>query len=203
MTQKNHSKRKFFPVIAIFLIFFIPFGFAWYTYQGHSIFNKTTNRGTLIKPPINILNLPLTNAQGEAIKEPALLGHWLFVYVSPNKCTEICQRNLYAMRQIRKATGKEQMRVRRAILTFTGAAKQSTLNNLLQNDYKGTAHFKISRRKFAELIQNQPSAKLALTTGYLYLVDPQGNLMMGYAPNTKPDNILKDLEKLLKVSQVG
>jgi hypothetical protein len=37
----------------------------------------------------------------------------------------------------------------------------------------------------------------------IYLVDPLGNAMMVYAPETDPRDILKDLKKLLRVSKVG
>ncbi len=200
MKEKTRNKLT---LIALCLIFLVPLGAAMYTYNSDKLFNRTTNRGILIQPPINMLSLPLSNPKGEAIKQPALRGHWLYIYVSPRACGKTCQQNLYNIRQIRTAIGKDQGRVRRAILTFTGTVKDNTLNNLLKNDYKGTAHFEISRSRFANLIEHLPSAKLALTTGYLYLVDPQGNLMMGYAPGAKPADILKDLEKLLKISQVG
>jgi hypothetical protein len=35
------------------------------------------------------------------------------------------------------------------------------------------------------------------------LIDPLGNLMMRFDPDVEPDGILEDLEKLLKLSQVG
>ena len=36
-----------------------------------------------------------------------------------------------------------------------------------------------------------------------FLIDPLGNLMMAYAPDAPPKGVLKDLRKLLKVSQIG
>jgi len=39
--------------------------------------------------------------------------------------------------------------------------------------------------------------------GYLYFVDPHGNIMMGYAPDAKPSGQFKDLKHLLKLSHIG
>ena len=39
--------------------------------------------------------------------------------------------------------------------------------------------------------------------GRIYIIDPQGNLMMSYAPNVNPGDIYKDLKKLLRSSRIG
>jgi hypothetical protein len=37
----------------------------------------------------------------------------------------------------------------------------------------------------------------------IYIVDPHGNLMMGYAPTGAARGILRDLERLLRLSTIG
>jgi hypothetical protein len=37
----------------------------------------------------------------------------------------------------------------------------------------------------------------------IYLMDPEGNILMYYPSHTDPMNILKDLKHLLEVSQIG
>ena len=39
--------------------------------------------------------------------------------------------------------------------------------------------------------------------GRIYLVDPLGNLVMSYPPGTDPRDLLKDLGRLLRLSQIG
>ena len=39
--------------------------------------------------------------------------------------------------------------------------------------------------------------------GRIYLVDPMGNLMMFYEPDADAKGMVKDLERLLKISYVG
>jgi hypothetical protein len=37
----------------------------------------------------------------------------------------------------------------------------------------------------------------------IYLVDPLGNLMMFYEPDSKPRGLLEDMKRLLRLSQIG
>ena len=43
----------------------------------------------------------------------------------------------------------------------------------------------------------------AATSDRIYLIDPLGNLMMSYAPDSNPKGMLQDLKRLLGLSQVG
>ena len=38
---------------------------------------------------------------------------------------------------------------------------------------------------------------------HFYLADPRGNVMMRFPANAEPRRMLKDLERLLKASQIG
>lgn len=71
-------------------------------------------------------------------------------------------------------------------------------------------------RQFAlmsDLIRVRPSAELLkklygvnsgeLADGMLFLIDPEGNLMMRYAPGFDPYKVKSDLLHLLKISQIG
>ena len=56
--------------------------------------------------------------------------------------------------------------------------------------------------------ENQPDLKLVNTANQsvpegIYIIDPNGNLVFRYAIVTNPKDILQDLKRLLKVSQIG
>jgi len=40
-------------------------------------------------------------------------------------------------------------------------------------------------------------------SGWIYLVDPLGNLLMRYPTTVKPGGMLKDLKRLLRLSKIG
>ncbi len=201
--RSSTPKRPVLTVAIIFLLFFGPLVAAWILYEsGKTIGEGTTNHGQLIQPPRNLYDLNLTDTDGIALQQP-FHRHWVLLYVTPNTCNQDCQKDLYYMRQIWIAVNKNSYRVQRAILTFVGNTSDVHLSQLLQTDFKGTQHVIADKQQFAKVMAGLPSTDLALNSGYLYLVDPLGNIMMAYAPGTNPSGILKDLEKLLRISQIG
>lgn len=185
-------------LLILTLTFVIPLVAAWFAYsKGMFISGKTTNHGTLIIPAIDIKSLALRDAQNLPVVNH-LHGKWWLLYLTANPQDPLAQRNLYYMRQIRQATGKNRDRVARAIVT-TGATPG--LNQWLNSHYPDTSLLIISPEKIAEL--QITTKKLALLRGSLYLVDPLGNIMMLYSSDAAPKGILKDLERVLKVSQIG
>ncbi len=179
------------------LIFVIPFMAAWLAYaKGFFITGKTTNHGTLVLPPVNISVLALQNDQHQVIT--TLQGKWWLLYLTDNLNSADSKRTLYYTRQIRQATGKNRDRVARGIIAMN---LDDTQLKWLASHYPNTNVFTISPEKIAELEKN--TKKLALVKGSLYLVDPLGNIMMSYAQDAAPKGILKDLERVLKVSQIG
>ncbi len=97
-----------------------------------------------------------------------------------------CEEATRLLRQITIALGKEGHRVARLLVQQTGA-----LNAQLQQGYPA-------------LIQLTSSATEVFNKGQgIYLVDPLGNIMMYYSKNFVGKELLKDLKKLLKNSNIG
>ena len=65
-------------------------------------------------------------------------------------------------------------------------------------DYAGTLTI---RMQDASLISGFPAPEDG--KNHIYLLDPLGNLMLRYPRDADPSRMKKDLERLLKVSQVG
>lgn len=188
----------------IFLIFILPILLALIFYKdSDKLIFKTTNHGTLIQPSPQLTSLQLKTSDGANIPNEQLHGKWLLLYVNPINCNQNCQKTLFYMRQIRLATGAERDRVQRAIITFKSKKPDSNLIKFLQGNYQGTQHWITDKKQFRKIMGITPLTMLAMTQGYIYLVDPLGNIMMGYALTENPSDIFKDLQKLLKVSQIG
>lgn len=205
MTNQNQFKKpSIYVLILLFLIFIIPVILAWIFYdEGDKIAHDTTNRGALIQPPKDMSQFSLQTSQGQSFDQKAIRGKWLMLYVLPTRCDDTCNKNLFYMRQIRTATGKESDRVQRVLLTFTSNKKDPALDQKLTTDYAGTLWVVATPKQFQQVMGQSPATTLAMTQGYLYLVDPLGNIMMGYSVDAKPSDIFKDLQKLLRVSQIG
>ncbi|HKT94491.1 MAG TPA: cytochrome C oxidase subunit I, partial [Paraburkholderia sp.] len=48
-----------------------------------------------------------------------------------------------------------------------------------------------------------PATETTKDTDHIYLVDPNGNLMMRFPANADPSKIKQDVTKLLKWSRIG
>ena len=123
--------------------------------------------------------------------------------LNPGQCDKNCETWLYNIRQVRRATGKHRGRVERIILTFNSERKDPKLHSLLQHEYTGTQHLSTQQSLFTKIIKRNVHADYALKQGTIYVVDPHGNVMMTYRPDASPTDIYKDMERLLKVSQIG
>jgi cytochrome oxidase Cu insertion factor (SCO1/SenC/PrrC family) len=197
--------RKFSPktikLSAILLTFLIPFALAgWYYRHPQALALGGVNHGTLLQPTLNLASLQLSTLNGQPFTEQQIHGHWWLIYVTPDSCDKTCQTHLYDLHQIRTATGKDRTRVARALISFS---TDTSIDRLLQAAQDDTQHLLANKQQFQQALQALPSTTLALQQGYLYLVDPLGNLVLGYPPHTKPEDLLKDLQRLLRISQIG
>jgi cytochrome oxidase Cu insertion factor (SCO1/SenC/PrrC family) len=186
---------------AIILTFAIPLALAWWCYKHpQELTLGTTNHGTLLQPTQNLTALQLTTLNGQPFTAQQAHGVWWLIYLAPANCNKACQTHLFDMRQIRTATGKDRTRIARALITFT---PDPQIDHLLQSAHDETQHLLANKQQFNQALQVLPSTPLALQQGYLYLVDPLGNLVLGYPPQTNPEDLLKDLQRLLRISQIG
>lgn len=173
--------------------FAVAFGLHWFKWRP----TNTGNHGTLIQPPRPLPENGLREADGRPLPTADLRGKWLLVLAGDGPCEADCTRQLHLMRQIQIAQNKEMSRLRRVWLS-AGAARDPLLPQL--------------RQQYPELVVAIPPGGDAATawryaldgSSYrLYLVDPLGNAMMRYAPETDPTHVRKDLERLLRYSWVG
>lgn len=161
---------------------------------------STTNRGELVQPARPIKDADLATIDNKAVKFSEFRGKWTMVYFADAECDEACLKNIYSMRQVHKALGKEQERAQRIFIPL-GAIPAGLLKTKLQ-DYAGMIVLTGPSHNINELAQ-QFILPDAATVDFqrIYLVDPLGNLMMTYRDN--PNGMLKDLNHLMKTSSAG
>ena len=199
-------KKPFWILTAIVLLFAVPLLLAALLLHQGTLDKSlpTTNHGQLIIPPLDLANLRLHDAQTHLITPSIWKGRWLLLYINPNSsCDTSCEKKMYNLRQIRSATGKDQSRLQRAILTFNNQSDDPHLAQLLNTQYVGTLHFKAAAEDINHFLGNAGAAKLALTQGSIYLVDPHGNVLMYYSADADSMGIFKDITRLLKLSKIG
>lgn len=153
-----------------------------------------TNYGTLIDPPRPVpATLRMTELDGKEFSFRSLAGKWVMVSASPADCTEPCQSALLQMRQQRLMTGKEQERVERVWLVTDDAPLAASL----LRDYAGTH---ITRAPAGAVHELLPLDGASSPEGFVWLVDPMGNVMLRWPRDPEPQKVKKDLARLLTAS---
>ena len=129
-----------------------------------------------------------------------LRGRWTYVLFAPGDCGDVCQRQLYLTRQTRIAVSKDIPRVQR--LLVLGRQPSSELAQRLREE-QPELHWVVSSEQAGPLMQQFSGEGFDPLGGQFFLVDPLGNLMMFYDLEVPSKGLLKDLQKLLKISQIG
>jgi hypothetical protein len=178
-------------------LFFVPLAAALWLYLASDWRPEAgVQHGEFIEPPRSLPETALQLPDGSAAPADALRSGWLLVYVENGVCGESCRHALTDMRQVRLALDKDAGRVKR-ILLHAGAccaadfgANERDLQLLAARGPAGSA----LRALFPPSATGEPG---------IYIVDPHGNLMMSYAPTGAARGILRDLERLLRLSHIG
>jgi cytochrome oxidase Cu insertion factor (SCO1/SenC/PrrC family) len=151
------------------------------------------NHGELL-PPARLPAQPLPLLSGGAFRFEQMKGKWLLLQIDSGSCEARCRDKLYAMRQIRLAQGKDMMRLERVWLV----SDESRPAPDLLAEYEGTL---VVRAAGSESLAAFPA--LTDRAAHLYVIDPQGNLMMRFPEKPDPTRMIKDLQRLLRPSRIG
>lgn len=202
MIKPTRSNRRAIIFLAFLVVIFTgPLMVSYLMYNFRMFLPETFSNGHLILPPISLQTLPLENSEGKVVSDKTLKGEWLILYVEPGRCDQTCLDTLYKMRQVRTRLGKNMQRVQRVLLTLNKS--DPALSEYLNSLYNGTTHLQTTKTALSKFLIKLPSHNTAITDGYLYIVDPLGNVMMSYHPDQSSNDIYADLKRLLTASNIG
>lgn len=196
----NHARI----VVALMLLIIMgPMLFAWVLfYKGNLQQLRLSHHGDLIKPVININSVVFHDpVQKISFKGKALKGKWWLIYVAPTRCYQDCQNTLYNMQQIRLALGKNTSKVERLYIS-NPYCPISTCEQTASQSFAQMKRANLEKAEFDGLFGMSNNAGED-TQGDLYILDPQGNLMMYYPGNKEARDILSDIKRLVKISKIG
>jgi len=192
-------------LVLLGLLFMMPAFVAWVMHNsGEEGWRPegTTNRGILVHPA-RPLTFPADMMIADASVNDYLQGKWTLLYIGDSDCDEVCNNNLYKMRQVNIAQNENMKRVQRLYLV-RGEELPGTLDALLEKEYP-----KMEVVLFPDTQAQQLSPDFVIEgvpmggAERVYIIDPLGNLMMYYPVDADPGGMLKDLKKLLKYSKIG
>jgi hypothetical protein len=186
--------RQQLTLIGIFALFFGPvilvmmMRSSWWQYQPANL----KNEGYLVTPPTQLVLSP----NEEFGKK------WLILHVLDRPCEKACIDHVTALRQIHRATGRNQDHL--GIVLLGTEAEDSDLQSRLEVIYP--AFIQLSDPENLALpVLADINSKLADKSGesrpiQTYILDPMLNVILAYEVGSNPNNIHKDLKRLLKWS---
>ena len=186
-------KRGRAKMLALAAFFALPVVASYVVYFFDLAPGSTANYGMLL-PPHPLPEVALSGLDGQPVRTTDLRGKWVLVQFDSGECDAYCERKLYFMRQVRKALGKDTARVERMWLIMDGGVPNARLKEAI----KGT---RVVRTAGSPIAAEFPAERSA--ADHIYLIDPLGNLMMRFPRDPDPSRMLKDLQRLMKVSRIG
>jgi peroxiredoxin len=159
---------------------------------------KRNNYGALVDQRAHPVptTLATTTLDGRPQALDDFKGKWVMLMTAPGACATACQKQLFALRQLRLMQGKEMDRIERVWLIDD----REPLDTLIIREFDGTHMLRADGAAVAKWL---PVDAGTTPADHIYLIDPLGHLMMRFPKDPEPRKAYKDLYKLLKASSVG
>jgi len=190
-------RRARWVVLLVLLICAAPVIASYLTYYVFKPAGGSTNYGALVTPqrpePDGFM---VRDDSGKAIAPAAFKGKWLLVSVAPSACDTACATHLYFARQVRATQGAERDRIETVWLrTDSGPIAPA-----LRTAYPDTHAWIVDPIELAKWFPVDAGTQMV---DHIYVIDPNGNLMMRFPKDANPSKIKNDIAKLLRASTIG
>jgi peroxiredoxin len=197
---RNRGRWKLFAVILVCAAPLIASYLAYYVIKPQA----RNNYGALIDPrAYPVPALASTTLDGKPARLEDFKGKWVMLKVGAGDCADACQKQLFAMRQLRLMQGKDQDRIERVWLI----TDQQPLDTMVIREYDGTHMLRADPQAVAGWLPADPGTTVL---DHIYMIDPLGHLMMRFPKDPDPSTtykhmqkVYKDINKLLKASSIG
>ncbi|GMR06440.1 MAG: cytochrome c oxidase subunit I [Gammaproteobacteria bacterium] len=190
------GKKNPYTIWFVVLAFVAPVALAYLMFFYGNI-TSFSNHGEILSPVVDITTLKLKDEKGKIIPEKALRYKWRLISFVDENCDESCNARLYDVRQIHKALGKNQHRVLRVIVHLKPPVEE--LTRLIKKEYPNA----LIMYGDEKVITSALGDSAGIHENVIYIMDPMGNIMMRFTQDQTKKDFLKDLGRLLKVSQIG
>ena len=166
-------KRSAGIIGLLLFLFAAPGTIAYIVYLHPELISERTNHGELLQPP------PILQQMSQSEK-------WQLLYWTPEACTQYCLQRMDDLAKLRLALGRRLYYVDLVLASQTAlsAASQTTQNLLEAVD----GHWAQLAGKEAEILGSQPA---------IYLVNPQGYVILAYSSDQSLKDIFQDLQKMV------
>lgn len=201
-------KRNRIKLLGIFAVALLPLFFAFAMYFGDwAIPQGKTNKGSLIWPPVTLNSIDTKEGQQT---ENALMTKvretktWTIMITGASACDANCLDSLHTIKQVNIALGKEAKRVSRLMVSVLGEAELQQV----MSDYPEMLSHKVESSELhnfhaAAVAHGLESESLEAQPWMVWVVDPLGNVILQYTKNNDGYDMIDDLKRVLKLSNIG
>jgi len=165
----------------------------------------SANNGALLNPPASLAELRLTTPDGRRV-EAGPERRWRVILLLPPGCDPACREDLQLLRRVHARLGPDRDRVRRVLALAAGVEEARVA---LRREYPhltfahAPAELLATLREGRELRGGAPEAHSGTQTRGVLVADPLGNVMLLYAREQIGEPLFDDLERLLRLSNIG
>ncbi len=195
-----NNKKNPYTVWFVVLSFLVPVILAYIMFFFVDV-KSFSNHGEILNPIISIVDFKLKNEENVVIAKKELIHKWAIISYLKKDCDKLCATRLYDTRQIHKSLGKHKSRLRRIFIHLEPADKELTA--LLAQTHPNAMNVNGEKKLIVDALGKNIHDGAGITTNEVYIMDPLGNIMMRFTQEQSNKDILTDLKKLLKVSQIG
>ncbi len=196
VAKRGHGRRILLALLGIALL---PVVIAWTLYLTGWHAERTGNYGELVTPARPLTELAFEAVDGTPRSISGLRGKWTLLYIGSAACPQSCRDTLYKLQQVVLAQGKEADRIQRVFVAQDAVLRADFAKTL--SVYAGMEGW-TGQSRAIEALRTQ-LAMPGERAGRVYLIDPLGNLVLGYPAGFDAGGMRKDLARLLRVSRVG
>lgn len=201
------NRKAVFVVALLFSIFLVPYTYVMYLYKtGDMPEIGTTEKGTFLAPKINISDMPLQMSQlsvtTENWKVESIKGQWGILNFVPNNCEKTCLDRLFNTQQVLKALTRYKGRSEQiAVITGNGSHSEELKTVIGLKDSLFVIHNGDELSQY--ILSSQGFSEVENLNDYIFIMDPEGSLLIYYSAQNEMKEMLRDLKRLLKVSAAG
>ena len=197
-TKQPVNKSNVLSFWMIVLVFALPPAAAYFMYYSGIMPEARINKGTLVKPA-ELPDVMLQTIDNTSYTIQSNQGKWTLLMLVDSSCDDLCKKNIYLMRQVRTSLGKDSHNTERLlIIADTQAFAHDRLTDFLR-DYPGMPVV-TGNQTDIQALNTLLLSVAGETRNKVFLIDPSGKVMMHYAPNLQPKDLLGDLKRLILVN---
>lgn len=194
-------KPAFFTLLALFLLFATPVIIAWYFVYEGSWRGAQVNRGYLFQPAVELSSIGWKNIDGSPFLWKNNDQKWAMIYIMPPHCDKQCHEAIYKIHQVRIALNRDQDRFIR-VLAIPSSVKEGEVQTVKADRYsKDMLMLAINQEALLKVLGNYPDKNHI--EGKIGILDPQQRLVLVYPATVDPEDLLKDLQRLMRAFHLG